>query len=285
VVNNTTKYEYSLSLDNESPIFNKNIIINDTNMVQRLLNDAFNNCIEVEKSFKDEEKSHQIFLKIKSSYITEEINIDIPLTKEKENKVMTENDVDEKLSLIIDTLNSNIKDVVHIQEVNSLKSVTPLEHKMINLEDRIKFLEENNNKIMRYILSQPIFYGTRCGPGKYLMGNKTKYIMENETNLTIKYHKGSYYMNSKYKIVNFNIKHIGYLKNLTDVTLISFPTPNLDFLNCKQTLKCISLINMPQLIEVSWLRDCPKLSLVEITNTNGVCDLAALIKRKGNIVV
>jgi len=278
VINDTTKCEYSLSLDNESPIFDKNVIINDINMVQRLLNDAFNNCIEVEKSIKNKAKSHQIAMIIISSYIKEEIIIDIPLTKEKENKIMTENDVDEKLSLIVDNMNSNTADVIHIQEVNLLKSMT-------NLEERIRFLEKNNIEMVRYILSQPILYGIRCGPGKYLMGDKTKYVMADETHLTIEYYKHTYYLNSKYKIHNFSTIHMGYLKKLTDITLINFPTSNLDFLNCTATLKHISLINMPQLLSVSRLFECRKLLWVKITHKSGIIDLDILRKKTVNPVL
>lgn len=278
--------EFSLIIENQSVLFENHSIIKNTETLQKVLHDAFEKAFDITMGLVANEDQYHIHLMINTTYIKDEITLDIPMTNEGV-KLQPEQMIDKKFSVLTEYLNTHIMDMITVQEhqENAHKNLSHVvkthEPLLIKFNEQLIALKKEHDQLkylfMEYIDKHPIIIAEKSSKG--IFGKQHKrlhYLMSDARSIKITYDNKAYYLNNKYKIVNFSYKDFQYLRHLEKVTLENCKVHNLDFLNCARTLTQIELISMPEITTINWLTTCVKLAQVFITDERNITDINKL---------
>lgn len=286
ITEGVTHKEFSLAFDDKSPLFENHSIVKNIEMLQKVLRDAFEKAFDVTMSLFVDEVQYQIQLKINSTYVKDEITLNLPLTS-KGVELTPDQMIDKKLSVLTDYVNKQLMDIITVQKYqeNAHKNISfavqTQEPLLMKLNEKLNALVKDHEQLkytfMEYVDKHPIIIAEKFSKGLFGKPHKRlHYIMSDVRTIKLTYDNRAYYLNDKYRIVNFTYKDFQYFKQLETVTLINCRVHDLDFLNCAGTLKQIALIDMPEVRSINWLTTCSKLTKVIITDDKNITDIHKL---------
>ena len=251
-----TKYE--VEVKNGDKIFEGKIIIKNIEILNKILCENFRGCFDSNVSFEIFNDKCTVNIKIETTYVNETLSIELPKVSNPISMEMLiqyidgvksalEAKHDTDLQKLIEGCNKNFQD---------LKTA---------LEQTRKDLLILDDKFENYKTSHPIFVGY-----KY---NNIRTININCNELHLFNEKGIYYIGNYYRIYRFNWDDMRYLQKLEKLTLKNCNVASLEFLQCFETLRELTLSDMGSLESIGWLKQFYNLEKLYIVGKNNINDL------------
>jgi len=285
--------DYEMTLKNDNEIFKDKNLIKNIETLNKIIRNGFKNGFDINVTIVKDDEKYIVSLKIDTTYIQDEIVLNVPkiskkITKQQLIEYVQVNFFDVRKDIEksnkqtatkvkgllkhIDSLNALIKqqnDIIVKYETN----ITDMNNKVEQLGRDIS-VNRNDTSNVRASLEHlthrtPVLVSVHY--------DKIKYIHSNCIELYLEKYKGLYYIDKqhKYSLINFSFNDILLLTALKNITF-----KNCDIgsppINCFDTLEKITFINMLKLTDLSILRYCQYLQTVVVDGNCGVMNFQHL---------
>lgn len=313
VINRLICEEYTIKFDNTNPIFDNHSIIKDINILEKVLNDYFEEKSNVKLKFDcsfsktDEDVFYSITILIDAVYIKDELTLKLKFVDKHITMTQFVEHIDyrfEQYMPEIKTIVCNMETTVdqktemlakHIDEVTkqfaeentvlkkSFEKVTnDLRDSVYGLNLSLmaltKQFECKTKEFTEYIDTTPIFYVCDKRANSIFSSSYLHHMTCINSNMHLQYN-GDWLLDGTV-IRSFTTKRFKFIKFLENITFETCPFASLDFLAVTSKLKTVYIDNMKQLVSIKHLSQFPNLEAIKISKICNITDLSTLVKCK-----